>query len=104
MTTTHVAIESNYLNEITSILTRALHGKACVLYLFGSRAAGTHNPVSDFDIGVSSSDDLRYELSAAREMLEESDIPFKVDVVELQSVSEEFKRKVMTQGVLLWKN
>jgi predicted nucleotidyltransferase len=97
-------IDSKYLDQIKSILIQALKGKTATLYLFGSRAARTNNAVSDFDIAVQSRADLRRELSAARESLEMSNIPVKVDLVDLQSTSADFARKVITRGIVLWKN
>ena len=92
-----------YLDRITEILRRALHDKACAVYLFGSRADGTNTAVSDYDIAVLG-DNLSRELSLARELLEESTIPFKVDVVDLNVTSAEFRRNVERDGVLLWRN
>jgi predicted nucleotidyltransferase len=81
-----------------------LSGKSCTAYLFGSRAAGTARPASDFDIAVLANEDISHELSLARDMLEESNIPFKVDLVDLQRVAPAFKHAAQAQGVLLWKN
>ncbi len=36
--------------------------------------------------------------------LEESDIPFKVDLVDLRLAAPAFRRAAQTQGILLWKN
>jgi hypothetical protein len=76
----------------------------CQVYLFGSRAAGNYKDASDFDIGVLAARDISRELSLARERLEDSNIPFTVDLVDLSSTSEEFARRVREEGVLLWKN
>jgi predicted nucleotidyltransferase len=92
------------LDRITAILVRALSGKSCRVYLFGSRAAGTAQPTSDFDVAVLAEEDLRRELSLAREMLEESNIPFKVDVVDLRQTAPAFSAETQAQGILLWKN
>ena len=92
------------LDRITAILVRALSGKSCRVYLFGSRAAGTARPTSDFDVAVLADEDIGRELSRAREMLEESNIPFKVDVVDLRLTAPTFRAETQSQGVLLWKN
>lgn len=96
--------QAKYIRQIESILKRALTGRTCEVYLFGSRATGDHSRVSDFDIAVLTTDDLSRELSLAREWLEESTIPFKVDVVDLRSASAAVRRRALTDGVLLWKN
>lgn len=92
------------LVQITTILARALRGKSCAAYLFGSRATGTARSTSDFDVAVLAGEDISRELSVAREMLEESHIPYKVDVVDLRSASPAVRRAAQAQGVLLWKN
>jgi predicted nucleotidyltransferase len=96
--------EAADLAEIKEILMRALRGKPCTAYLFGSRAAGAAQPTSDFDVAVLADEDISRELSAARDMLEESHIPLKVDVVDLRLAAPAFRRAAQVQGVLLWKN
>jgi len=93
-----------YLDQIKSVLMRVLQKRSCQVYLFGSRAAGTAQPTSDFDVAVLADEDISRELSLARELLEESKIPFKVDVVDLRLTASAFKAETQTQGVLLWKN
>jgi len=97
-------MEDHYLSQITSILNRIFRDKKCNIYLFGSRAIGEHVKTSDFDIAVLSSEDVSREMSLAREMLDLSNIPFTVDLIDLTVTSEEFLRRVEERGILLWKN
>ena len=96
--------EELVLGQTKVILARALQNQPCEVYLFGSRAAGAARGNSDFDLAVLADVDMSHELSRAREMLEESNIPFKFDVVELRSTSPAFKEAVLKQGILLWRN
>jgi predicted nucleotidyltransferase len=96
--------EAADLAQITAILRRALGGKSCAAYLFGSRATGAAQPASDFDVAVLADEDISRELSAARDLLEESNIPFKVDLVDLRLAAPAFRRAAQAQGILLWKN
>ena len=91
-----------YLSRIKDMLSQVLTG--CQVYLFGSRATGRYREESDFDIGVLAPRDISRELSIAREMLEESAIPFTVDLVDLSATSIEFVEKVQREGILLWKD
>lgn len=91
-----------YLSRIKDMLSQVLTG--CKVYLFGSRATGRYREESDFDIGVLAPRDISRELSIAREMLEESDIPFTVDLVDLSAASPEFAEQVQREGILLWKD
>jgi len=97
-------LEDRSLAQITAILAEAFQDKSCSFYLFGSRATGTNNPVSDFDIAIETADDISGELSLAREHLEESNIPYIVDLVDLQATSSEFASKVQQEGFVLWRN
>jgi len=90
-----------YLSQIMAILNSILQDKTCEIYLFGSRATRTHSPLSDFDIAVLATEDISRELSLAREKLELSKIPLKVDLVDLSTTSDIFKQKALTEGILL---
>jgi predicted nucleotidyltransferase len=97
-------IHQRYLSQIKVILTSVFKDKECAIYLFGSRAAGTHAAISDFDIAILAAEDIGRELSQAREMLELSNIPFSVDLVDLREAPAAFGRQVQTKGTLLWTN
>jgi len=89
------------LAEIESILSDVFARKNCTFYLFGSRATGDHTATSDFDIAVLADEDVRWEMSVARERLEASNIVFKVDLVELRTASKPFVEGVLSEGILL---
>jgi predicted nucleotidyltransferase len=100
-------IHEPYLSQIKAILERVFGPRAgsnYEVYLFGSRATGRYEEVSDFDIGVLASDDISRQLSIARELLEVSNIPFTVDLVDLSVTSKEFANQVRREGILLWKS
>ncbi|WP_363331010.1 nucleotidyltransferase domain-containing protein [Desulfonatronospira sp.] len=74
------------------------------VYLFGSRASGKARLFSDCDIGIEPLQNLPVgHLSRLREKLEESHIPYAVEVVDLSLANEEFARKVRDEGIL-WIN
>lgn len=98
------SIQHRYLSQIKAILTSVFRDKECTIYLFGSRSAGTHTAVSDFDIAVLAAEDISRELSLAKEMLDLSNIPFTVDLVDLRAAPAAFGHQVQAEGVLLWKN
>ncbi len=100
-------VHEDYLSQIKAILEQVLNprrrgaGLDCQIYLFGSRATNQYHDVSDFDIGVLASKDISLELSIARELLEDSNIPFTVDLVDLSTTSKKFAHHVQQEGVLL---
>lgn len=81
-----------------------LGARKCKVVLFGSRARGSPaHPGADFDVGVLPYDqDLSGDLAALAEELEESTFPFEVDLVDLRLTSDEFRDKVLRDGVV-WK-
>ncbi|WP_457596017.1 nucleotidyltransferase family protein [Hydrogenimonas sp.] len=53
------------------------------IWPFGSRAAGRATPHSDIDIALLADCDLRLPMARIRETLDESLLPYKVDLVDL---------------------
>ena len=95
-----------YLSQVRDILQNALAdvNASCRVYLFGSRARGTAYQGSDADIAVMADRDISLPLSRARVILEESTIPYKIDLVDLSRTSADFQEQVLADGVLIWKN
>jgi predicted nucleotidyltransferase len=83
-------IEPKHLEIVKSIL----HSKPQAFYVFGSRANNTARELSDLDILVKSSIST-LELSQLREEFEESNLPFKVDLVVWQEISTSFRNKIL---------
>lgn len=73
------------------------------IYLFGSRARHDNTPESDIDILVDNGMPIdNHALSCISDDLEESTIPFTVDVVDAHRMSQEFSQDIMKDRVL-WK-
>lgn len=74
------------------------------VWAFGSRAKGTAKPHSDLDLAVITAQPLTLDVSGAlRDAFAESDLPWRVDVVDWASTSESFRQiigrdKVVVQG------
>jgi len=98
------ARDREYGERILAILRKALRRTPCRVYLFGSRAAGTAREGSDFDIAVQGGRDSCVALGLAREWLEESTIPFSVDLVDLAAAPQALRDHVQLRGILLWTN
>ncbi|MFW7382126.1 MAG: nucleotidyltransferase family protein [Oligoflexus sp.] len=71
------------------------------VFLFGSRARGTHKKFSDLDILIESQDDLSLLIGFLSEKLEESNFPFKVDLVDARELANSYKKSVERDKVLL---
>lgn len=64
-------------------------------WAFGSRAGGRPKPFSDLDLAIDAGRPLRIEETAAlAEAFSESDLPWKVDVVDWQTAEAGFRARV----------
>lgn len=91
-----------YRTQIEAIIKRAMAEKTYRAYLFGSRATDSHNFNSDIDIAILAEEAVGLELSLARELLAESNIPFTVDLVNMNQTSLSFRAQALQEGLLLW--
>ena len=86
-------VEPRHLDEIRRIL--AARAPGLEVRAFGSRAKGRPKPYSDLDLAVVGIEDRGPDaLRLLREAFEESELPFRVDVVDWMSVSEGFRRAI----------
>lgn len=66
------------------------------LFIFGSRSDGTAKKYSDYDIGIMGSEKVPREiLSKIKTALDDSDLPYKVDVVDFFLASESFRKEAL---------
>jgi len=91
-----------YLLGIVDLIRDAMGSTPSHGCLFGSRAAGRAQPGSDYDMAVQSDRSLDDALFRARLALEESTIPFTVDLVNLVLADQASRARVMEEGVRLW--
>jgi len=70
----------------------------CRVIAFGSRVNGTNSSASDLDIAIDSGDNQPVPVWDIREDFMESDIPFKVDVLDYQSISDSFRKIIDKQN------
>lgn len=72
------------------------------IYFFGSRVTGNAKPFSDVDIALECPEPLHIrELAELEEAFTESDLPFKVDIVQVQDLSEEFMNAIRSHWICL---
>jgi predicted nucleotidyltransferase len=68
-----------------------INDKGGKVFCYGSRARGDYRPLSDLDLMVESQNDEKIELDLFQELLENSDLPFKVDLVDFREFAESYK-------------
>ena len=92
-----IDIEDRHLKIVQEILRKYPYK----FYVFGSRARGGAKKFSDLDICFF--DDIPLtELLRIEEAFEESDLPYKVDLISWNSMSDEFKEIIKNDLVQLF--
>jgi predicted nucleotidyltransferase len=71
------------------------------VWAFGSRVKFTSRPDSDLDIVALIIPEQKSHLSALKEALDESDLPFRVDVLDWNSIPENFKKNIEKEYAVL---
>jgi len=88
------------LNTVRRIVFDRLAGYPARVYLFGSCARGDMRRWSDIDIAIDPLEPLPAGVkSHIEEDLEESTVPYFVDVVDLSTARPEFREEVMREGI-----
>jgi predicted nucleotidyltransferase len=82
------------------IVLSALGEHDAAVYLFGSHACGEIREASDIDIAILPRGKLSGGFFAGlAEAIEESTIPYEVDLVDLREVAPSFRREVLRTGI-----
>ena len=84
--------------EIKRIVFRFLSPSEYKVFIFGSRIVGKAKKYSDYDIGIIGKKAVPWKiLTLIEEDLEESDLPYKVDIVDFSLVSSNFKKVALSK-------
>lgn len=88
------------LAEVRQILREILGEGTATVYLFGSWARGGATLISDMDVAIEAPTPLPPgTLARLRERLEESHVPYRVEVVDLDHVDATFRRRILEESV-----
>ena len=91
------------LDMVRKVVLAEVGDEPVKVYLFGSWARGEERTSSDIDIAVESMEGACLDNWAhLRETLEESAIPYRIDIVNLAEAADELVKKVRKEGIL-WK-
>lgn len=73
----------------------------CKVYLFGSRATKTSHAGSDIDLAIEAKTKIDMgTIGNIKEEIENSNIPFFVDIVDINNVSTEMKKQILKDSIL----
>jgi type I restriction enzyme S subunit len=93
-----IDIRERDADTVRRVLSSTLPNLARVL-IFGSRANWSAKNYSDLDIAVDAGRKLKIsELAAIEDAFTESDLPFRVDVVDLNSISDDFAESILKES------
>lgn len=70
------------------------------IYLFGSRAKGSASEYSDYDIAIESATPIRNKLSHVKTLIEDSTIPYKIDLIDLSQAP--YLVKTVREEGIVW--
>lgn len=101
MDLTHDGIDETSKHKIIAIISALVPN--ATIYLFGSRARGTQSKWSDIDIAVDAEHPIsRFVLGEVMSIFEASNILYKIQVVDINSVNEAMKTSILRDRVI-WK-
>lgn len=89
------------LNELKKIILSAINPNEHLVFLFGSRANKTAKFYSDFDIGILGKKPLGKIYHKIINQIEDSFVPYKIDLVDFYSVNSDFKEEAL-KGAIFW--
>ena len=71
------------------------------IYVFGSRIDGRAKKYSDLDLALDTGSKISFlQLSQVEEALALTEIPFKVDITDIHSVSTDFKKHILGHHIV----
>jgi len=95
--------EERYLAEAKRICLAAVSDPRYEIFLFGSRARGHCDHSSDLDIGICGPEPLPGGVSRLTNLLVESDVPWRPQVVDFALVSDAAFRRHAFEGREIWR-
>jgi predicted nucleotidyltransferase len=97
-------MKNDFLVLLKTRVLESLRQEPVKIILFGSRASGKASPASDVDLAIIPYG--RYnksKITRLRDQIEEMNIPYYVDLVNFDDVSDAFKQAAL-KGSVAWKD
>jgi len=96
-----LASDSEDLQDVKRLVLAGLNGYRARVVLFGSWVTGRASRTSDIDVAILPIDPIPpYVLSDIREALEDSNVLYPVDLVDISDSPGDFRERVLREGVL----
>jgi predicted nucleotidyltransferase len=92
-----IDLTEDHRKLVQSILTKHLRFGSAV-WVFGSRATARARPLSDLDLAIDAGRLLTLdELAELAEAFTESDLPYKVDILDWRAIDERFRQLIIAE-------
>lgn len=94
--------ETDYIQLCKELVLGNINTDEYAVFLFGSRAYDRHPEKADIDIGVLGEKEMpESERYMIKDKIEETEIPYNVDIIDFFNVDDTFK-KVALRKIELW--
>lgn len=87
-----IDLDTKYITYINTVISKYLNEYK--LFLFGSRAKGTAKKYSDIDLAIKADGFTTSIKNRIEFEFENSTLPYEVDIVDLNNITEEFKKLI----------
>ncbi len=95
---------NDWMKLVKSIVLRNIDLDNYKVFLYGSRASQKYSHSADIDIGIMGNRPIeRGVIKKINKELEETDIPYHIDIKDFFSVDEKFK-EVALKEIIIWNN
>jgi len=91
----------NHIELLKEIILSNIDRDKYLVFLFGSRAGSQHRDNSDIDVGFYGADSSEKYFQTIKDLLNESIIPYHVDLVDFFSAESKFK-KIALENIEIW--
>ena len=92
------------LEQVKKTVLKFFDDEDVIIFLFGSSARGDSHIYSDIDIGILPRNGYnKKKFILLKEHLENMNIPYSIDLVDISKVSDTFKKNVLKEGKI-WKS
>lgn len=97
----HIDLSADHRRLVLNIL-RADLPRSTKAWVFGSRATGRARRYSDLDLAIDAGRQLTLDdIASLNEAFSDSDLPYRVDIVDWHNIDDRWRQMIMTERVAL---
>jgi predicted nucleotidyltransferase len=94
-----MAVKPHHKTELLKIIHKYLPN--CKVWLFGSRARDQERAGSDIDLALDNGEKIPWGIITKMLIdIDETTLPMSIDLVDLYTVDEDFKKRALSEGIL----